>query len=263
MFAKEVFDRRAIWPTARRNHRVLGRGSRLLSMVFQVSDSQFQPDASDWMSRDVVSRLAARDRQNAVIGTRYALSSEAARKAGDVGARFLVLVSTQCSWHGARAVPLRKKGMGRSRRSSEFDRETFVKVRSNMVQKHTSAADRRSQVPAQLNPCKASVFAEALGRLGGDEELLRELAAILVDDVPPLVQGVQSAIQAGDFGEAHRDAHALKGLVVTFDERGCGLMISELMTALKENNSQEIHRLSHSCIEAVENLRLNCKRLLD
>ncbi|EMI16436.1 hypothetical protein RMSM_06639 [Rhodopirellula maiorica SM1] len=134
-----------------------------------------------------------------------------------------------------------------------------------MVQKQTSAGGRRTQrnVPAQLNSFNPSVFAEALGRLGGDEELLRELAAILVDDVPPLVDGVQNAIESGDFGEAYRDAHALKGLVVTFDERGCGLLISELMTALKEENSHEIHRLSRSCIDAVENLRSNCKRLLD
>ncbi|GAA5510466.1 hypothetical protein Rcae01_05974 [Novipirellula caenicola] len=132
-----------------------------------------------------------------------------------------------------------------------------------MVQKQTSAGGRRSKNSAQLNPCQSSVFAEALGRLGGDEDLLRELAAILVDDVPPLVQGLQSAIASGDFSEAHRDSHALKGLVVTFDERGCGLMISELMTALKEENSHEIHRLSRNCIEVVENLRMNCKRLLD
>ncbi len=78
-FAKEVFDRRAIWPTARRDHHVLGTERRPLSMVFQGSDSEFQPDASDWMSRNAGIQFAVRGQQNAANGTGYALSSGLAR----------------------------------------------------------------------------------------------------------------------------------------------------------------------------------------
>ena len=137
-----------------------------------------------------------------------------------------------------------------------------MKVQSNMVRKNTSTSSRRNKPAVNSNPCEASVFAEALGRLGGDEELLRELAAILLDDVPPLVEGIQNSIAAGDFDEAHRDAHALKGLVVTFDERGCGLLISELMAALKDNDEHEVHRLCHTCVESVQTLQSHCERLL-
>mgnify|MGYP003654253545 CR=1 FL=1 len=142
-------------------------------------------------------------------------------------------------------------------------RKTFVKAQSNMVRKNTSTSSRRNKPGVHSNPCEASVFAEALQRLGGDEELLRELAAILLDDVPPLVQAIQNSIEAGDFDEAHRDAHAVKGLVVTFDERGCGLLISEVMAALKENDEHEVHRLCHPCVEAVQTLQSHCERLLN
>jgi HPt (histidine-containing phosphotransfer) domain-containing protein len=58
----------------------------------------------------------------------------------------------------------------------------------------------------------------AIERLGGDAQLLREMAAIFVEDAPGLLDQVQSG-RGGEPSEmASRAAHSLKGLVSNFSE---------------------------------------------
>jgi two-component system sensor histidine kinase/response regulator len=52
---------------------------------------------------------------------------------------------------------------------------------------------------------------ESLARLGGDEELLRELCEIFLEECPKLLQGLRQGIAASDPGAVMRAAHSLKG----------------------------------------------------
>ncbi len=53
--------------------------------------------------------------------------------------------------------------------------------------------------------------AEALDRLGGDEELLRELCQIFLEESPKLVRKLRQAVVDGNPEAVMRAAHSLKG----------------------------------------------------
>ena len=58
--------------------------------------------------------------------------------------------------------------------------------------------------------------AVALDRLGGDEELLQEVAELFLEEYPPLMAQIRSAIDSGNSQELERSAHSLKGSVANF-----------------------------------------------
>jgi two-component system sensor histidine kinase/response regulator len=53
--------------------------------------------------------------------------------------------------------------------------------------------------------------AEALERLGGDEDLLRELCQIFLEESPKQLHVLRRAVVAGDADAAMRAAHSFKG----------------------------------------------------
>jgi HPt (histidine-containing phosphotransfer) domain-containing protein len=57
----------------------------------------------------------------------------------------------------------------------------------------------------------------ALDRLGGDEQLLREIASLFLAEYPALIDAIRSAVQRRDAHALERSAHALKGSVSNFD----------------------------------------------
>ena len=56
----------------------------------------------------------------------------------------------------------------------------------------------------------------ALERVGGDEELLKEIADLFVEDAPHLLEAIRVAIASGEGAALHRAAHSLKGSVANF-----------------------------------------------
>jgi CheY-like chemotaxis protein len=56
----------------------------------------------------------------------------------------------------------------------------------------------------------------ALGRLGGDNELLGDLIGFFLEDAFPLLVGIHEAIEKEDWDNARRRAHSLKGLAANF-----------------------------------------------
>ena len=56
----------------------------------------------------------------------------------------------------------------------------------------------------------------ALAGVDGDEELLRELAALFLEGSPDLLVEILNAADAGDLSRLHRAAHAFKGSVANF-----------------------------------------------
>ena len=53
--------------------------------------------------------------------------------------------------------------------------------------------------------------AEALDRIGGDEELLQELCHIFLEESPKLLQRLHQAVAAGDTDGVMRAAHSFRG----------------------------------------------------
>lgn len=56
----------------------------------------------------------------------------------------------------------------------------------------------------------------ALERVGGDEELLREIAVLFLEDCPSLMTKIDQAVAANDAPNLERAAHSLKGSVANF-----------------------------------------------
>jgi two-component system, sensor histidine kinase and response regulator len=57
---------------------------------------------------------------------------------------------------------------------------------------------------------------EALARLDGDEELLRELARIFLREMPEILQRLRDAVRRGDPKSVALEAHSMKGSVSNF-----------------------------------------------
>ena len=103
----------------------------------------------------------------------------------------------------------------------------------------------------------------ALRRLGGDTELLREMAQIVVEDAPGLLAQALSARAVGDldarnpddFDAAARAAHALKGLLSNFsDPAARAAQLAE--TVLRQHDAA-------TPLHALANLQDYTERLLD
>jgi two-component system, sensor histidine kinase and response regulator len=56
----------------------------------------------------------------------------------------------------------------------------------------------------------------ALSRVGGDEELLREIAELFLDDYPNLLGQIHQAVESRDPQGLERASHSLKGSVANF-----------------------------------------------
>jgi two-component system, sensor histidine kinase and response regulator len=69
------------------------------------------------------------------------------------------------------------------------------------------------QFTSQLARLNSAV---ALERLGGDEELLREVAQLFLEEYPTLMTQIRAAVSAGDPEALQRAAHSLKGSVSNF-----------------------------------------------
>src|SRR4051812_19198735 len=59
----------------------------------------------------------------------------------------------------------------------------------------------------------------ALSRVGGDAELLKEIAALFIEDYPNGLAEIRAALALGDGKAIERAAHGLKGSVSTFGAR--------------------------------------------
>ena len=59
----------------------------------------------------------------------------------------------------------------------------------------------------------------ALARVGGDLDLLKEIAALFLDEYPRALDDMHRALACGDAKTLERSAHGLKGSVANFGAR--------------------------------------------
>ena len=79
--------------------------------------------------------------------------------------------------------------------------------------------------------------AVVLERLGGDEELLHEVAQIFLEEYPSLMAEMREAAQAGDAHRLERAAHSLKGSIANF---GAESAVQAALTVEKIGRSGEM-----------------------
>ena len=102
-----------------------------------------------------------------------------------------------------------------------------------------------------------SVFdrAVALSRVGGDAELLKEIAVLFLDDYPKSLSELRQAIEAGDARRIERSAHGLKGSVSNFGARPAVEAAMRLETMGRAQKLVEVDQVLHSLELALAALR--------
>lgn len=95
----------------------------------------------------------------------------------------------------------------------------------------------------------------ALERLGGDEQLFRELAAYFLEDSETLLRDLDAAAAAGDWPTVRRHAHSLKGLAANFSAKPATEAARELEQAAEGGVSDRAVPLIGRLRTEVERLR--------
>jgi two-component system sensor histidine kinase/response regulator len=95
----------------------------------------------------------------------------------------------------------------------------------------------------------------ALSRVGGDIELLREIAVLFLDDYPKLLGELREAVESGDAKRVERAAHGLKGSVSNFGARPAVDAALELETMGRTQKLVEVEQVLHTLELALAALR--------
>ncbi len=90
------------------------------------------------------------------------------------------------------------------------------------IERVVRGAPAEAEVPADSLPGSTAVLDERslLDRVGGDRQLLAELARIFLADSPQMMAAIRSAVQQRDAAALRRAAHTLKGSVANFSASG-------------------------------------------
>lgn len=113
-----------------------------------------------------------------------------------------------------------------------------------------------------MNESQKARFSEALTRLAGDEEMLLILADIAVEDLPPMVGQLSEQLADGDLESAAATAHAMKGLLSSFETGTPTSELQALINAARSGNSQEAQTLYAKTKPAIEELLGEIEKLV-
>jgi HPt (histidine-containing phosphotransfer) domain-containing protein len=88
----------------------------------------------------------------------------------------------------------------------------------------------------------------ALDRIGGDEELLVDIAAVFLTEYPELLQEIENAVASADAELLQRSAHTLKGSLLAIGAEDAAQLALELETQGRQQRtgsaSQSLQQLS-------------------
>jgi PAS domain S-box-containing protein len=139
------------------------------------------------------------------------------------------------------------------------DRERFLKAGMNAcvtkpfkreelfreVEKFISSSIELVEANAGKSTLDGDVIqtTEALNRLGGDEELLRELWKIFLQTAPRQMEDLKKAIETGDIALTERHAHTLKSSSANLGANSMKEKASEIEELASSRSSDNIHVL--------------------
>ena len=86
-------------------------------------------------------------------------------------------------------------------------------------------------------------FRDAVARIDGNEELLKQMAGITSEDLPEILSKTKSEIGSGDCEAAGKSLHKLKGMLSTFETDGVVLDLQEMIQVARRGNRAELQRL--------------------
>lgn len=101
----------------------------------------------------------------------------------------------------------------------------------------------------------------ALARVGGDVELLREIAALFIDDYPRVIGQLRDALAHGDAQGLERTAHGLKGSVSTFGARNAMEAAKMLENLGRSHKLDEVRQILNTLELALAALRSELETL--
>ena len=110
------------------------------------------------------------------------------------------------------------------RRSDATRRSTHVRHSTRKVMPPRRGTSQRTVIDVQA----------ALARIGNNEQLLKDLARLFLEDVPALAQELDVAFQQAQADDALRAAHSIKGLASNFDAFELQESAAELERLLRE-----------------------------
>ena len=88
----------------------------------------------------------------------------------------------------------------------------------------------------------------ALSRVGGDAQLLKEIAVLFLNEYPKILDDLRSAAERGDARRLERTAHSLKGSVSNF---GAGVAV-EAARSLEAMGRGQQHAEADQVIRTLE-----------
>jgi len=100
-------------------------------------------------------------------------------------------------------------------------------------------------------------------RLGGDEALAKQLAALFIEECPQMLGRVRESLQQTDADVVRRAAHALKGSVANFVEGGAAATALELETRGRENNLTDAPHLLARLEREIAALLIDLRRFAE
>jgi two-component system sensor histidine kinase/response regulator len=95
----------------------------------------------------------------------------------------------------------------------------------------------------------------ALSRVGGDADLLKEIAELFVEDYPRVLEELHQAIESGDAQAVERTAHGLKGSVSTFGARAAMEAARTLENLGRARQVEELNEVLRTLETALAALR--------
>jgi HPt (histidine-containing phosphotransfer) domain-containing protein len=105
-----------------------------------------------------------------------------------------------------------------------------------------------------MNEQQTKRFSEALRRLAGDEELLVEMASMVGDDAPVVMQELEQHLARGELTAAAATAHKLKGMYSTFETDTPVAELEELIYCAKTNKYDQANAIFHHCRPQIDQL---------
>jgi CheY-like chemotaxis protein len=109
--------------------------------------------------------------------------------------------------------------------------ETIESIRTDHPPVATTSADE--------DPTSAVNLTEALSSVGGDGELLRELAGVCLEECPLLLQQIRLGLAQRDAARLRLAAHTLKGSIASFGAPAAYAAALRLETLAQDGNLDE------------------------
>lgn len=95
----------------------------------------------------------------------------------------------------------------------------------------------------------------ALSRVGGDAELLKEIAVLFIEDYPKAMEDIRAAANRGDAKLLERTAHGLKGSVANFGAAAAVDAAKALESMGRAQQLAEVQQVIHTLELALAALR--------